>query len=83
MSEKFDNFHMDLSIHHAMSSSYNPPRGHWQKKVCLPNLSSFQVLLLLHRRSFHITYERPNKHGVLSEIDDIFYFLMKGGGGFL
>ena len=33
----------------------------WQKKVHLPNLSSFQVLLLLHRRSFRITYKRPNK----------------------
>ena len=37
------------------------PGGHQQKKVRLPNLNSFQVLLLLHRRSFRITYERPNK----------------------
>ena len=34
--------------------------GHWQMKVCLPNLSSFLVLLLLHRAlSFLIRNERP------------------------
>ena len=36
------------------------PGGHRQKKVHLLNVSSFPVLLLLHRRSFRITYERPN-----------------------
>ena len=37
--------------------------GHWPKKDCLPNLSSFLVLLLLHRAlSFLIRNERPIKH---------------------
>ena len=38
---------------------------HLPKKVCLPNLSSFTFHALLHRRSFCVTYERPNKKKII------------------